>query len=109
MELFLEALGNRLCRNHIEFLTNIDNRTYYIYFHELNIPKKEREFKGAILLNNVVGVLNTVALFWSVNLVHIKSDKKGVSPISFYHLNNTGHLHHVIGLDLDDFEESHPY
>ena len=74
-------------------MINIDHKTYYIYFHEINIPKKkEKEFLGDILLNNVLEVLDTLALFWSVNLVYIKNDKKGVSRIFCHHLNNTGYL-----------------
>ena len=47
----------------------MDNRQYTPKENFNNIPKKERELKGAILLNNVVGVLDAVALFWTVNLV----------------------------------------
>ena len=63
----------------------------YLIFCAQYSKKKEREFVGDILLNNVVGVLDAVALFWSVNLVNIKSDKKGVSRIFCRHLNNTGY------------------
>ena len=41
----------------------------YLIFCAQYSKKKEREFVGDILLNNVVGVLDAVALFWTVNLV----------------------------------------